>query len=70
MKAIKLKAQVKIASSAIHEVRERISFSGLFQSINLRTGTLHIEIGHIGWAIKQTKKKITFKYSHCLLVQT
>jgi hypothetical protein len=58
MKAIKLKDQVKIASSAIHEVRERILSSGLFQSINLRTGKLHIQTGHIGWAIKQTKKKI------------
>jgi hypothetical protein len=57
MRAKKLKAQVKIASSVIHEVHDRTSSSGLFQSLNLRTGKLHIQTGHIGWEIKQTKKK-------------
>ena len=56
MKAVKLKAQVKITYSVIHEVRERISSSGLFQSVNLMTGTLRIQTGHIGWEIKQTQK--------------
>jgi len=58
MKGIKLKAQVKIASSVIHEARDRISSSGLYQSINLRTGALHVQTGHMGWAIKQTQKNI------------
>jgi hypothetical protein len=58
MKAIKLEVQVKITSSVTHEVREIISSSGLLQSINLRTGTLHIQTGNTGWAIKETKKNL------------
>jgi hypothetical protein len=56
MKAIKLKAQVKIASSVIHEVREKNFILWPISVPKFDDRTLHIQTGHIGWAIKQTKK--------------